>query len=276
MEEKKRRLLLYPNIDILQQKNPTQLKHEAYQLQFEEGLDSIYQYLNKKKEKDFPFIIDTHKIFVNINYVPNGKTLEATNYYINQLVNQIEKVKLKCYEMKLNGLSRVLMPITKNEEIIRILKEVYDFHFIIDQVMGNYLLYDQYIFIFNSIKFIMNSSVCEQIEKLKNRDFMEDAIPRYVFFQSLCHSVYVLQKMRKYYKEEVGRPFKFEDSYQINKHEIDQEENEVIFSYEIYGLFKKFYTEELDKKKKTYENEVKQFGRFWLMEGFFNKKDRNL
>ena len=58
---------------------------------------------------------------------------------------------------------------------------------------------------------------------------MEENIPRYVLFQNMCKSVEVLLKMRQYYKEEVGRPFKFEDSYQTTKHDIEHEENEIIF-----------------------------------------------
>jgi hypothetical protein len=82
--------------------------------------------------------------------------------------------------------------------------------------------------------------------------------------------------MRQYYKEEVGRPFKFEDSYQITKHELDHEENEIIFSYELNDAFKRFLTPELSERKSLHDEEVKQFGRFWLMEGFFSKKDKNL
>ena len=276
MEEKRKRMLTFPNIEILSQKEPTRLKHEAYQLKFEEGLASILTYLNEKQGKDFPYLIDTHKIFVNIKYVPNGKTLKATSFYINQLTSAIELLKQKCYEMKLNGLSRVLMPITLNVDIIKVIKEVFDLHNIIDNVMGNYLLYDQYLFIYNSIKFLTQSTVSDQVEKLKNRDYMEDNIPKYVIFQSMCKSCEVLIKMRQYYKEEVGRPFKFEDSYQITKHELDHEENEIIFSYELSDAFKRFLTPELSERKSIHDEEVKQFGRFWLMEGFFSKKDRNL
>ena len=43
---------------------------------------------------------------------------------------------------------------------------------------------------------------------------MENNIPKYVIFQSLCKSCEVLLKMRQYYKEEVGPPFKIEDPYQ--------------------------------------------------------------
>ena len=142
--------------------------------------------------------------------------------------------------------------------------------------MGNYLLYDQYIFIYNSIKFLTQSSVSEQVEKLKNRDYMEDKIPKYVIFQSMCKSVEVLEKMRKYYKEEVGRPFKFEDSYQITKHQLEHEENAVVFAYELGDSFKRFLTPELKERKALHDKEVKDFGRYWLMEGFFSKNDKNL
>ena len=276
MEERRRKMLTFPNIDVLSQNEPTRLKHEAYQLKFEEGLDHMITYLNEKQGKDFPYMIDTHKIFVNIKYIPNCRTQKATNFYVEQLVNQIELLKQKCYEMKLNGLTRVLMPITLNVDIIKVIKQVFDLHNIIDNVMGNYLLYDQYMFIYNSLSFLLQSSVSDQIEKLKNRDYMEECIPKYVIFQSMCKSVEVLEKLRKYYKEEVGRPFKFEDSYQISKHQLEHEENDVIFAYELNDSFKRFLTPDLAERKATHDKEVKDFGRFWLMEGFFSKNDRNL
>ena len=276
MEEKKRKMLTFPNINILSQKEPTKLKHEAYQLKFEEGLAHMITYLNDKQGKDFPYMIDTHKIFVNIRNIPNSRTQKATNFYVEQLVNQIELLKQKCYEMKLNGLTRVLMPITLNVDIIKVIKEVFDLHIIIDNVMGNYLLYDQYIFIYNAILFLINSSVSDQVEKLKNRDYMEDKVTKYVFFQSMCKSVEVLEKMRKYYKEEVGRPFKFEDSYQITQHQLEHEENDVIFAYELNDSFKRFLTPDLSERKEKHDKEIKDFGRFWLMEGFFSKNDKNL
>ena len=155
MEERRRKMLTFPNIDILSQNEPTRLKHEAYQLKFEEGLAHMITYLNDKQGKDFPYMIDTHKIFVNIKYIPNCRKQKATNFYVEQLVNQIELLKQKCYEMKLNGLTRVLMPITLNVDIIKVIKEVFDLHNIIDNVMGNYLLYDQYMFIYNSLSFLL-------------------------------------------------------------------------------------------------------------------------
>ena len=74
----------------------------------------MIEYLNDKRGKDFPYMIDPHKIFVNIQYIPDGTKKEASNFYLSQLMNEIENLKKLCYEMKLNGITRILMPITKN------------------------------------------------------------------------------------------------------------------------------------------------------------------
>ena len=275
-DEKNYGLIIFPNISSLDQPQPTRLKHEAYQIEFENGFNSMIDYLNSRQNKDFPYIVDAHKMFLNIKYIPNGTKEPATGYYINQLLQNIEILKEKCYEMKLNGLSRILMPITENVEFIKLVKNVFDCHVIIDNVMGNYLLYEQYMFIYNQIKFITNSSKKDLIENIKERYFMEEAIPKYVFFQCLCHSVKILEKFKKYYKYEKGRIFQYKDSYQITQHDLDNEDNELIFAYEIYGPYKRFFVKELEDRRNKYNKEVSQFGRFWLMEGFFNKEDKNL
>jgi hypothetical protein len=88
--------------------------------------------------------------------------------------------------------------------------------------------------------------------------------------------VKVLEKFKKYYKFEKGRIFQYKDSYQLTQHDLDNEDNELIFSYEIYGPFKRFFVKELQERKNKYDKEVIQFGRFFLMEGFFNKNDKDL
>ena len=274
-EEKQKRLLILPNIKELNQPEPTKLKHEAYQLAFEEGIHLMIVYLNDKQPKRFPNTIDSHKIFVNLNCIPDGKKIVSTKFYLDQLDKKIEELKVKCYEMKLNGLSRVKLPITENVEIIDILKNVYDLHIIIDNCMGNYLLFDQYVFIYDSIKFITESVLDDQIQKFKNKKFMEERIPKYVLFQSMCKSVDIINKMILHSKE-IGEYFNIEDYYQITKYDFDTSDNIVLDAYEINEIIKKFVTPELEEKKKLLYDEIKQFGRFWLMEGFFPKEDKNL
>ena len=275
-KEREKRELILPNIGDLIQPEPSKLKKEAYQVQFEKGIEEMIIYLNDKQGKDFPYMIDPHKIFVNIKCIPNGTKKEASNYYLSQLIDEIDTLKRKCYEMKLNGITRILMPITKNVEIIESLKIIFDLHNIINNTMGNYLLYDQYMFIYDSLEFLTKTNYNEQFEILKNRNFMEECVPRYVIYNFIVRSAEVLNKMRLYYKGKVGRPFKFEDSYQITQHDLMNEDNELIFAYEIYGPFINFFNDEIKAKKKKYDEEVKQFGRFWISEGFFNKEDKNL
>ena len=274
--EKKKHELIFPNIGNLIQPEPSKLKTEAYQEQFEKGLEEMIIYLNDKKSNDFPYMIDSHKIFVNIRCIPNGTKKEASNFYISQLTNEIDNLKRMCYEMKLNGITRILMPITKNIEIIEVIKNIFDLHNIINNTMGNYLLYDQYMFIYDSLQFLTTTTYSEQFEVLKNRDFMEECVPRYILYNFICRSAEVLNKMRSYYKEYVGRPFKFEDSYQITEHDLMNEDNDLIYAYEIYGAHKNFFKDEIQNKKKRYDDEVKKFGRFWISEGFFQKEDKNL
>ena len=258
------------------QPEPLILKKEAYQEQFEKGIEEMIVYLNDKRPKDFPFLIDPHKIFVNIKYIPDGTKKEASNFYLSQIINEIDTLKRKCYEMKLNGITRVLMPITKNTEIIESLKNIFDLHNIIDNTMGNYLLYDQYNFIYDSLQFLTTTNYSEQFEILRNRDFMEENVPRYIIYCLISHSAEILNKMRKYYKEVVGRPFVFEDSYQISQYDLMSEDNELIFSYEIYGLIANLFNDTVKEKKKKYDEEAKKFGRFWISEGFFKKEDKSL
>ena len=234
----------------------------------------MIEYLHERLKEDFPYVIDTHKIFVNLKYVPNGRKEIATKFYLDQLSDKIELLKLKCYEMKLNGLARVLMPITENKDIIKVIKEIFDLHVIIDNVMGNYLTHEQYMFIYNKIKFLTESTVKEEIEKIKNKDFMEYSVPKFVLFEAMCQSVDVINKMTQNSKD-IGEAFKKEDYYQILKHDLENDNNLLFNAYELNDTFKRFMTPEIEEQKKIYFDEIKKFGRFWLMEGLFPPEDRD-
>ena len=84
----------------------------------------MYKFLNKKMTKDYPFSIDTHKMFVNLYKIPHGREIVQIEYYLGQLHKYIEQLKVMSYEMKLNGLSRILIPIQKNTEYIEVLKKI--------------------------------------------------------------------------------------------------------------------------------------------------------
>ena len=69
------------------------------QIDFENGLDATLQHLNRKMGKDFPFEIESHKIFVNIKLIPEWRSTPHIKFYLQQLVNAIERMKIKLYEI---------------------------------------------------------------------------------------------------------------------------------------------------------------------------------
>ena len=111
LQEKERKELTLINIKELKEGLPVTFIYEAFQKDFEIGLDAIFKFLNKKVSDQFPFEIEPHKIFVNLNKIPNGRKIPQTEFYLGQLATFLENLKIKCYEMKVNGLVRVKIPI---------------------------------------------------------------------------------------------------------------------------------------------------------------------
>jgi hypothetical protein len=195
-DEDKRKLLLV-NIKKVEQEIPNIFVKKALQKDLEIGFDLMYKFLNKKLGKDYPFPIDTHKMFVNLYKIPHGREIVQIDYYLGQLYKFIEQLKLMSYEMKLNGLVRTLIPIQANTEYIAVLKKIYDIHNIIDRILGDKLLYDQYLFIYDQIKFVYDSPMKEEIELYKTQKTMEQNIPRYIFYMSMVKSADIFIKFQK-------------------------------------------------------------------------------
>lgn len=267
--------LIYPNITNLNQAEPTQFRREALQKNFEEGLSSMIVYLVKRLTIDFPIEINTHKMFVNIKHIPQWRNRVETGHYLIQLEEKIEQMKQKLFEMKINGLSRVLIPITLNVEITSIVKDVYDLHTLIDKIMGNKLLHEQFLFFYERIKFLYDSTLKDQIEKIKNKTFMEEQVIRYLFFESMRRSVKIVNKMIKKI-ELTEKKFCYDDYYQIKHYQLEGGENIIYDAYEVDKSLKKYITSELIENQKKYQKEIEEYGRFWLMEGFFPPEDKEM
>ena len=234
----------------------------------------MYKFLNKKITKDYPFPIDTHKMFVNLYQIPRGREIVQIEYYLGQLYKFIEQLKVMSYEMKLNGLSRMLIPIQKNTEYIEVLKKIYDMHNIIDRILGDKLLYEQYLFIYDMIKFIHESVMKEDLEVYKTKKFMEKNVPKYIFFMSMIRSANVFIKFQKNSRKEGGH-FTVDQYYQPLKHEIDGPNNIAFYAYEHNYEIQKGVSEGYRDTEKILWDEINKFGRFWLMEGYFPPEDRD-
>ena len=272
-KEKERKDLTLINIKELKEGLPVTFIYEAFQKDFEIGLDAIFKFLNKKVSNQFPFEIEPHKIFVNLNKIPDGRKIPQIEFYLGQLATFLENLKIKCYEMKVNGLVRVKIPIQENTDLVEILKHVYDMHNIIDRILGDKLLYDQYLFIYDNLKYLVNSSIKNDIEVLKNVDLLENGIPRYLFFQSMVKSADIYLKYATYARKDGGH-FELSNFYQPTKHEIDGPDNIMLNAYEISEQIQKGLTEEYKEKEGIFWNEIKRFGRFWLMESYFPAEDK--
>ena len=271
--EDKRKLLLV-NIKKIEQEIPNIFVKKALQKDLEIGFDLMYKFLNKKLGKDYPFPIDTHKMFVNLYKIPHGREIVQIEYYLGQLHKYIEQLKVMSYEMKLNGLARTLIPIQKNTEYIDVLKKIYDMHNIIDRILGDKLLYDQYLFIYDMIKFIHESAMKEDLEVYKTKKFMEKNVPKYIFFMSMIRTANVFIKFQKNSRKDGGH-FTIDQYYQPLKHEIDGPNNIAFNAYEQNVEIKKGISDNYRDTEKMLWDEINKFGRFWLMEGYFPPEDRD-
>jgi hypothetical protein len=88
-----------------------------------------------------------------------------------------------CYEMKLNGLNRILLPITENIEFTTQVKIVYDLHVLIDRLMGDKLKLEQFSFIYKEIEFISKSNFHEELFFLRIKVLWKQEYQNISFFR---------------------------------------------------------------------------------------------
>jgi hypothetical protein len=194
-EDETKRHLVYPNLKDLTQSQIVKFERDALVADFEKGFKAMVVYLNEKFPLQIPEIIDAHKLTVNLENIP--KSRYETNFYKEKLEKVLYDLKKMCYEMKLNGLNRILLPITANIEFTTQVKLVYDLHVSIDRLMGDKLKLEQYSFIYNEIDFIAKSNFKDELFFFKDKNFMEIGISKFIFYQALCKSVEVMEKMRR-------------------------------------------------------------------------------
>ena len=261
--------LIYPNIDNLSQKEPTRFLYDALQAEFENGINAMIEHLNKKLSEKFPYNINAKKMFLNIKAM-NAFSEIATDFYIKQLEKEIYQMKVKCYEMKLNGLSRVLIPITENKEIIEIIKNVYDLHILINETMGNILKREQYLFFYQETKRLTESNLKEELEIIKDKHFIENGVYKYLIFQAMCASVISMEKMIDFSKKN-KKKFAYEDFWQLTSldiNDIESSNDTHYYSFDIL-LSKKLKPHiKLEDEVEMYLKEVKLYDRFFLLEDF--------
>ncbi len=172
------------------------IKKQILQKKFEEGLQHILKYLYDKKKNDFYMEINVGKLFRNLEIIPQANELKCSKFFIGQMHSLIKELKERLFEAKINGTTRMKMPVTENVDLIQRIRKIYDLHLQIDNLMGDKLKYDQFLFVYNHITFIVESNMKDDISIFREKGLMEDAIPKYIILSALKNSVIILNKMK--------------------------------------------------------------------------------
>ena len=280
-EEREKRGLIFPNIENLKQKELIKFERDALVADFEKGYKAMIVYLNEKFPLQIPEIVDAHKLTVILENIPKSKF--EYNFYLQKLEKVLYDLKKMCYEMKLNGLNRILLPITANIDFTTQVKLVYDLHVSIDRLMGDKLKLEQYSFIYNEIEFISKSNFKEELFFFKDKKFMEIGVSKYIFYQALCKSVEVMEKMRKNNRLNGIKYDNVDNFFQMTKLSLDSitEFNSFnMYNFDGYNAEEtNAYTPELKKQialdKIALKEELKLIGRFFILENFIDPDQKD-
>ena len=280
-EEKKIRSLIFPNLENLSQTEIIKFEKDALVADFEKGFKAMVVYLNNKFPLQVPEIIDAHKLTVNLENIPKNR--HETNFYLAKLEKALYDLKKMCYEMKLNGLNRILLPITANIEFTTQVKIVYDLHVAIDKLMGDELKLEQYSFIYNEIDFIVKSNFKDELFFFKDKNFIETGVSKYLFYQALCKSVEIMEKMRKNNRKNHVKYDNIDNYFQIKKLSLDSISEFNSFNYYNFDNYipeeTKTYNTELNNQinldKIALKEELKKIGRFFILENFIEPDQKD-
>ena len=280
-EEKKLRLLIYPNLENLSLTEAIKFERDALVGDFEKGFKAMLVYLNNKFPSQIPEIIDPHKFTVNLENIP--KNLNETNFYLKQIEKAFYDLKKMCYEMKLNGLTRILLPITANIEFTTQVKILYDLHVLIDKLMGDKLKLEQYSFIYNEIDYIAKSNFHEELFFFKDKNFMEIGVSKYIFYQAICNSVNVLKNMRTNNRLNDIKYDNIDNYFQTTKLSLDSIDEFNSFNYynfedyvaEATNSYSIEIKNEISLNKITLNQELKKIGRFFILENFIDPDQKD-
>ena len=276
--------IVFPNIENLKQKESITFEREALLRDFEKGFKAMLIYLNERFTSQVPEVIDPYKMTKNIEEIPKLTKVNCipTTFYLKKLEDSLYDLKKMCYEMKLNGINRILLPISANIEFTTQVKIVYDNHVVIDRVMGDKLKLEQFLFIYDKIDYIVKSNLYSELLSGKNTYLNEIGISKFIFYEALCHSVNVLLKMRKYNRLNEIKYDNTDNFFQFTKLSLDSLTDFNSFNYYnfdnyTHDITKSYATEiknEIKKDKIILSEEIKNFGRFFIFENFMDPNEK--
>ena len=276
--------IIYPNLTDLNQKESIIFEKEALIKDFENGYKAMLIYLHERFSSQIPEIIDPHKMTVNLDVIPKiSKNSIATSFYIKKFQESLYDLKKMCYEMKLNGINRILLPISLNIGFTTQVKIVYDNHVNIDKIMGDKLKLQQFLFIYDKIDYIVKSNMKTDLLSAKDKYLMETGISKFIFYEGLCHSVDILLKMRKYNRINQIKYDNIDNFFQLTKLSLESITDFNSINYynfdgyihEITKFYANSIKDEIKKDKIILMDEIKKFGIFFILENFIDPEQKH-
>ena len=277
--------IVYPNLPDLKQKESLIFEKDALVKDFENGFKAMLVYLNQRFLSQVPEIIDPHKMTINLEEIPKINKINTfpTSFYIKKLQESLYDLKKMCYEMKLNGINRILLPISANIAFTTQVKIVYDNHVNIDKIMGDKLKLEQYLFIYDKIDYISKSNLHSELHSTKDKYLMETGVSKFIFYEGLCKSVDVLLKMREDNRLNQIKYDNIDNFFQLTQLSLDSLTDFNSFNYYnfdnyTHDITKTYATDiknEIKKNKVILLEEIKKFGRFFILENFMDPKEKD-
>jgi len=221
-----------------------QFRQEALQKKFEIAFTGFLEYLYVRRKDDFDIKIDIHKLFENLK-LPDVDRITPLKFYVRELKMKIAEMKKDLYNMKINGISRIKIPVSANKEFIDKVKLIYNDHIVVDRLIGDKLRYDQYIFLYDCIKFLYDSSVRDI---LMNRDelFKEDILPKHVIIMALRAQTKIINNLKEVAKNK-GEVFSFKDYFQMVELELEGNDSPILNAWD-YTPYQIYITPEIKEK----------------------------
>ena len=117
----------------------------------------------------------------------------------------------------------------------------------------------------------------------KDPFFMETGISKFIFYEGLCHSVQVMLKMRNDNRLNEIKYDTMDNFFQLTKLSLDSltdfnSFNFYNFDSYTHDITKTYATElknEIIEDKQTLEQELRKFGRFFILENFMDPEEKN-
>lgn len=256
-----------------------QFQKDALQEEFEKGLYMVFKYYFTKVNEDFYDIPDVRKLFTNLE-VKDHNTRKSLCYYIDNMRNKIFDLKIILYDMKINGMSRIEIPIRNNEELTLLFKDMFYLYHDINRLIGDVLSYDQYLFFYECISRLTNSNfpLKNEIEHLKCKELVEDALPKYLILEAMRNAVSIENRIREQLSENNELFFR-KNYYQITDFELDSPNMSYIYAHDKkrHPLYNTPNAQILNETRiKIEEDIIRHQGRYWILEKFFDPKDRDI